>query len=134
MTFNSDTQISWEWMSKHCVGPIRYGELASPIINKYNLSLNPEYGSLGRDVYEFLDGTTISVENKLIDSVICESNFFYKDTNLIGLSIEKVRQILGDEDSVDNDFEDYNCHQFDEYELMIWVDKETGLVDSVSCF
>jgi hypothetical protein len=134
MIANSEKKIHWEWKSIDYVGPIKYGEPALPIIHKYGLSLMPDYGSPGRDVYEFTDGTTISIENGLIDSVMCQSNFFCQGTNLIGLSINEVRPLLGDEDTVDNDFEDHTCFQFDKYELMIWVNKETEKVDSVSCF
>jgi hypothetical protein len=126
--------IRWEWSSIDSVGPIKHAEPALPVIQRYNLLLAPEYGSPDRDVYQFEDGTTMSVEGGLVDSVMCQSNFFYKGTNLIGLSINDVREILGKETKLDDDFEDHTCLEYDDYDLMIWIDKEVGKIDSVSCF
>ena len=94
----------------------------------------PEYGSPEREIYEFADGTTLSVENGLIDSLMCQSNFFFKGTDFIGLSVDEVRHLLDDKGAMDDDFEDHIGFQFDKYELMIWVNKETEKIDSVSCF
>jgi SAM-dependent MidA family methyltransferase len=125
--------IQWDWIPCVSVGPITFGEPALPIIQKYNLPLIPEFGSSEEHVYEFPDRTTIVVENRLIDSISCKSNFFYQGVNLIGLSIEEIRVVLGQEDEVDQ-FEYQTCFDFDELCLQIWTSNETEKVETVSCY
>jgi hypothetical protein len=129
-----EAQITWDWKSKSSIGPIKLGEPATETIYKYSLPIIQEYSDSEEDVYEFPDETTIRVEDGLISSISCKSNFIYRGTNLIGLSIEEIRALLGNEYIVDDDFEEQICLEFDEYSLMIWLSKQTKKVESVSCF
>jgi hypothetical protein len=129
-----EAKIIWDWQSKTSIGPIAIGKPAAAIIQEYNLPFIEEYSDSEQKVYEFPDDTTIRVEDGLIDSVSFKSNFIYENTNLIGVSIENVRALLGDEDTVDDNFEEQICFEFDKYSLMAWVSKSTEKVESISCF
>jgi hypothetical protein len=134
LTKTDEFQIIWNWQSRTFIGPIAIGKPAAAIIQKYNLPFIEEYSDSEQKVYEFPDDTTIRVEDGLIDSVSFKSNFIYKNINLIGVPIENVRTLLGEEDTVDDNFEEQICFEFDKYSLMVWVGKNTGKVESVSCF
>jgi hypothetical protein len=119
----SEAQITWNWKSKTSIGPINLGELATETIHKYNLPLIHEYSDSAQNVYEFPDETTIRVEDGFIESISCRSNFIYKNTNLIGTSIEDIRILLGNEDNIDDDFEEQICFEFDKYSIIVWLNK-----------
>jgi hypothetical protein len=126
--------IKWDWNPKISIGPITFGDLANPAIEKYNLTRTPEYDAPEQETYQFIDKTTIGVEDKIITSISCKQNFFYEDTNLIGASINKIRDLLGIENRIDEDFEEEYCLEFDDYNLIAWINKETDRISAISCF
>jgi hypothetical protein len=131
----NEFEIVWNWSEmKDFIGPIKIGESPEYAIQKYKLIRTPEYEASGQKLYEFEDKSSISVENELINGVECKSNFFYKDTNLIGLSVEKINNLIGWNCSIDDDFEGQICLDFDEYGFMIWINKEFRVVESVFCY
>jgi hypothetical protein len=131
MTKTDEFQIIWNWDSrKTSVGPISFGIPAEVVVQEHNLIRTPEYEALDQELYEFPDGSSISVENGLINGVDCKSNFFYKTTNLIGLSIEDIRSLLGSEDSLD-EFETLISLDFDKYNLVAWLNKDTEKVENI---
>jgi hypothetical protein len=124
-------EIIWNWSDKKdCIGPIRFGVHAESIIQEYKLKRTSEYEASGQELYEFADGSSISVENGLINGVDCKSNFFYRNINLIGMSLEDIRDLFGPEDCLD-EFETLMCLDFDKYNLVVWLKKKTKKVENI---
>ncbi len=131
MTKIDEFKIIWNWDSrKSSVGPIHFGIPVEQVVQEHNLIRTPEYEALDQELYEFPDGSSISVENGLVNGVDYKSNFFYKTTNLIGLPIEDIRNLLGPEDSSD-EFETLISLDFDKYNLVAWLRKETKKVENI---
>jgi hypothetical protein len=127
-------KIKWDWNPNISVGPVTFGELASLTIEKYNLTRTPEYDAPEQETYQFIDETTIGVEDKIITSISCKKIFFYKHKNLIGANINEIKDLLGIENRVDEDFEEEYCLEFDNYNLIVWINKKNDKVSAVSCF
>jgi hypothetical protein len=131
MTKTNKLKITWNWDSKKAsVGPISFGLPAEQVVQEYKLIRTPEYEALDQELYEFPDGSSISVENGLINGVDCKSNFFYKTINLIGLSIEDLRNLIGSEDDFE-EFETLISFDFDKYNLVAWLNKETNKIENI---
>jgi hypothetical protein len=124
-------QIIWDWnLTKNSVGPIIFGTSAESIVQEYKLRRTPDYEAQDQKLYEFPDGSSISVENGLVNGVDCKSNFFYQKMNLIGFSIENLRSFLGSEDCLE-EFETLISLDFDRYNLVVWLEKSTSKVRNV---
>ncbi|CBN57583.1 MULTISPECIES: hypothetical protein [Kamptonema] len=97
-----DNILIWHWQPLVSIGYIHFGEAATPIVTKYNLQkLEPDCKSGDWDTYEFPEcETRIYVENCYIVGVGCYDNLFYQGQNLFGLSLDDIRQILGQEDEI----------------------------------
>jgi hypothetical protein len=122
MNMNNSILI-WDWEPLVSVGSIQFGAPANPIIAKYNLQkLEPDCESADWDTYEFPDtDTRISVENGCIFSFNCYDNFFYKGQNLLGLSLDDIRQILGLEDEIDEMVGTYIPIYYESLGLTLWM-------------
>jgi hypothetical protein len=131
MAKTNEFQMIWSWESKKAsVGSISFGLPAEQVVQEYKLIRTPEYEALDQELYEFPDGSSISVENGLINGVDCKSNFFYKTINLIGLSIEDLRNLIGSEDDFE-EFETLISFDFDKYNLVAWLNKETNKIENI---
>jgi hypothetical protein len=132
---SNNFEIIWNWSeAKNFIGSIKLGEPSETIIQEYRLIRTPEYEASGQELYEFKDKSSISVENELINGVECKSNFFYKKNNLIGLSLEDIHNLIGHDYTIEDDFEELVCIDFDKYGFMIWINKNSGLIESIFCY
>ena len=127
------------------VGPVRFGVDATQLIQNLNLRLvshfdlresHPDLTEIASeadvcwDTYEVSAGATrISVTpDGTVTSVLCCDELFLSGRNLLGLSLEEVRNILGEEDDFD---EEHGALQYDELGITLWLN--TGIVDAATC-
>ena len=82
--------------------------------------------------YEVIkDRTRFYIENGILTSVECSSNFYYKDKNIIGLKESHLKNIFGDEFVVDSSCElDESEISYDKLSMIVWTEK--GIVKSIS--
>jgi hypothetical protein len=130
--------IKWIWHPLFLVGSIKFGELAHPVIQKFKLrKLKRPFKEFYLDSYEFPDcETRIYTENSNINSVGCFDNIYYGDENLFGLTLDEIRNRLGQESEIgetiffdfkDNKFEKTPI-EFDDLSLQLWF--RDGVVES----
>ena len=125
--------ITWEWEPFVSVGPIQFNEPIAPLINQYKLQRKVEYDTPDWEAYEFPeDQTIVNVQEYCVVSVSCYSNFVYKGKNLLGLSLEEIREILGEEYKIDNSMEKQTSVEYDTISLQLWF--EDGVTVSTMCY
>jgi hypothetical protein len=125
--------MTWDWEPLVSVGPVRFGEAANPLIEKYNLQ-RPEFDCDTPDweAYQFSGtDTLINVENSSIISVACHDNFFYKSNDLLGMSLKQIRQILGQEDEIDSMVGTQIPIYYDSLGLILWM--KNDVIVSATC-
>jgi hypothetical protein len=116
--------INWNWKPLISVGPLKFGQPAIPLIKKYNLiALESDCESSDWDTYEFPNSQTrIYVENSYIDSVGCYDNLIYEGTNLLGLSLNEIRSILGNENEIGEVIEMQTPIEYETLGLQLWLE------------
>jgi len=116
-------EIIWNWKPLESVGLITFGEYAPPIVAKYNLDkLYANCKSGDWDAYQFPNTETyVCVENFHIISVGCYDNIFYQDKNLIGLSLDEIRAILGKEDEISEIVGTQIPIEYENLSLILWL-------------
>jgi hypothetical protein len=136
-------EISWDWQPLVSVGPIKFGELAEPAIQKFSLQKQEKpFESFDSDTYEFPNcETRIYVdENQKIEDVGCSDNIYYQGENLFGLTLDEIRLRFGKEDKIgetlyfefeDGDFEEIPV-EFEKLGLQLWL--RDGVVVSAMVF
>ena len=76
------------------VGPFKFGESIDKYISILQFFRYSPPDKFGVCEYESQDGSFfITVRENKIDSIFCYKELFYKDTNLIGLTIEQFKII-----------------------------------------
>jgi len=116
------------------VGPFVFGEPAQPVIEEqgFTRATDPIYNGDPWDTYESPDGeTTVHVEGGVIDSAGCYSELNFGGVNLIGLSFEALRELLGPEDEVGDDISGETPVEFESFGLQVWI--KDGVVESIMC-
>ncbi len=113
----------WKWIPLRSVGFVVFGEDAEEKINQFNLvKLDPPCESADWETYELLaDETRVTVENGKFVSVLCDSNLYYNEKDLIGISIEEIREILGKEDEIEKDVGDEDAVYYYQLGLTLWM-------------
>jgi hypothetical protein len=129
----------WDWQPLVSIGPFRFGESATHLIQEYDLQkLEKPFEEADWCSYEFPDCETriYTNENLEIERVGCFDNIYYRGRNLFGLMLNEVRSILGKEDECgeaimydveDNRFEIFSV-EFEKFSAQIWF--KNGVVDS----
>ncbi|NJK65039.1 MAG: hypothetical protein HC921_22095 [Synechococcaceae cyanobacterium SM2_3_1] len=125
--------LIWDWEPLVSVASIQFGAPASPVITKYNLQkLEPACESADWDSYEFPDtDTRIYVENGCIERFSCYDNLFYKGQNLLGLSLDDIRQILGPEEKIDTMVGASIPIEYESLGLTLWM--EDDVIAGATC-
>ncbi len=115
----------WKLSPLKAVSCVVFGETAETIIERLKLQrLSPDCESATWETYEWsADGTRFIVENGKFISVMCDSNLYYKETNLIGLSIEEVRLIVGKEDEFEEGIGEEDAAYYPEIGLTLWLNQ-----------
>jgi hypothetical protein len=125
--------ISWNWIPLIAVGPVKFGEPVLPLIKKYQLIREPEYDAPGWESYEFpSSGEIVSVEDSSIVNISCYENILYKGKNLLGLSLDEVRFLIGLEDEFGEKIEGQIPVEYFRLGLQIWL--EDSSVVSATCY
>lgn len=126
-------KIIWKLSPLKCVGCITFGENAEKIINHLGLiKLPPDCENATWDTYELsIDGTRFTVENGTFISVVCIKNLIYHRVNLIGLCIDKVREMLGREDSFEDNIGEESALYYPKLGLTLWL--KEGEVVGATC-
>lgn len=126
--------IIWNWEPLVSVGFFKFGQQASPVIKQYNLlKLEPDCEAATWDTYEFPNShTRIYVENSYVDSVGCYDNLFYKGINLLSLSLNEIRKILGKEDEIGESIEMQTPIEYEDKSLQLWL--QNGIIIGGICY
>ena len=121
------------------VGPFKFGENVDKYISILQFFKYSPPDEFGVCEYESQDSSFfITVRENKIDSIFCYKELFYKDTNLIGLTIEQLKIItesnfIGKIDELD--FEDDGIPQFvydfETIGLQVW-EKNSGIVTIIA--
>ena len=127
-----------KWIPMKSVGPFKFGSLIQKYHEKFCLKRIPdEYNEkVGWDVYGISDeDIRIYFEEGKIEAVSCETNCIYKDIDMIGMAIEELINILGNEPDVVGSEElsdgQQEVYDFDKLGLQLWVKK--GIVVAAIC-
>jgi hypothetical protein len=95
----------WHWIPGKSIGPFIFGDPAGPFIRDYDLrKRRPACSIADWDTYEFPGFESwVVVEDGRIAEVHCVDAVEYEGTDLIGLPVSDVRDLLGAENkSEDN--------------------------------
>lgn len=126
--------ISWLWIPGRSVGPFHLGYPVDKFISKYNLVRLEEREYLKEDweTYE-IPGyeTRIHAENSIITNVLCYDSLLYEGRDIIGLTLDEVRLILGTEDDIERDSGLWDAAYYGRLGLTLWI--RDGVVESAAC-
>jgi hypothetical protein len=130
--------ITWEWIPLVSIGSLKFGEPIEPVISKFDLrKLDKPFEEADWNSYEFLGcDKRVYAEDGNITSFGCFDNLYYKGRDLLGLTLNEIRVLFGEEDKIGEtvlfDFEDGEFEEtpveFYEYGLQIWL--RDGVVES----
>jgi hypothetical protein len=120
--------MNWDWEPCRRVGVFEFGADLSNYRDEYELELVPEeYSeSVGWEVYRpQKDDVRVYVENNSIVQIGCFESLLLEGLELIGLPIQKVKQILGMEPD-ENDIlevmdELEQVYEFEQVEAQFWT-------------
>jgi hypothetical protein len=120
--------IDWVWNPLISVGPFHFGAPAQPVIQEYNLELVelPD-GVIDWFTYEIpcLE-SRVYVRDSLIDTVGCYDSLVYKGVDLIGLSTDEAKSIVGDGWIVDDEeIGGQTLIMYENLNLFLWVSDDT---------
>jgi hypothetical protein len=130
--------IEWNWEPLISLGTIYFGEDMNSVVNRLGLELDESSENDDWLKYESTNlGIQVFSEDSKVKRISCFDNLIYKGRNLLGLSLEEVREIVGNETDIDEPLSydpSGNLYitpvYFDELSMIIYL--ENGLVDSIS--
>lgn len=129
----------WNWLPNTCYGPFYFGRTIEEYLNIYQLVLDSDnsgnsewtqYGVPDTEIY-------ISVEDRLVVSIMSFGEFNYKGKNIIGLNKQELDALLeGKKGKIGEsvEYEDgdiQTCFEYSEMGLQVWI--SDNLVVSTSC-
>lgn len=130
-------QSKYLWVPKERLGPIRFGANIQQYVDAGLLSFEPpleELGGIGSFIDEDAsltvtpdDGFPDGPVRWVVEGIECDKSILYKGQELLGLSIEDVVKVLGQEpDQFGEEFEvdDDDIQiigEFDELGLVLWM-------------
>jgi hypothetical protein len=123
-----NNDIDWIWNPLISVGPFRFGAPAQPMIQQYNLELVELPGEV-IDWYTYeipcLE-SRVCVRDFVIDTVGCYDSLIYKGRNLLGISTDEAKAILGDDWIVDDEeIGGQTLIMYENLNLFLWVRDDT---------
>jgi hypothetical protein len=126
--------ICWLWIPGESVGPFRFGEEADRVIKQERLiKLEPDIATADWDTYAVPNcESRVYVKNGKVTAVLCEESLYYKNVELLGLSLDEIRNILGKEDELVENRGLGDAVYYDRtFGLTLWTIE--GLVNSATC-
>ena len=125
--------ISWDWIPGEALGPFRFGEEVDTVIRQYGLRKLDRGGPAEYwDTYEVPSyHSKVTVEGGKIASVLCEDAICFRKTDLLGLPLPQVREVLGQEDEFVENVGLGDAAYYHRLGLTLWV--VNGVVDSATC-
>jgi hypothetical protein len=129
----------WKWIPNVSLGPIEFGGN----IEKYLENIGAKYRSVpddgtGWDEYEIPGiGIFIDVSENLVVSITSYKYFFYGIQNLIGIRVNQLESLLGQEaDEIGMSVEYDNGvvqtpYEYRQFGLQIWSDEDDKIVSAV---
>jgi hypothetical protein len=124
--------IIWDWKPLLSVGPIYFGDPVKKLVENQGLKLMDfDDGITEWDTYQVPNGeTTVHVEDGKVVSVGCYENLYFNGKNLLGLTLDTVRTILGKEDEIGEEIIDKTPVEYERLGLQIWIRNEI-VVDAI---
>lgn len=123
--------LNWEPLVS--VGPFKFDTPIQKYIEPYNLHfVEAADDTVNWDTYATYDEDIyIDTEDSKIVGISCYTNLYYKGINIIGLSLSKVREILGSEDEVGDQLGEKIPIEYYTLSLQLWV--QNGYITNVTC-
>ena len=117
------------------VGPIRFGEPIGRVVRKHRLvKRGKPFEQANWVTFEFPDcETRVYSVDGLVTSVGCYDNCIYKGKDLFGMTLSELRNHLGKETLIDELRGKGAAVEYEELDILVWLDEEDGRVDSVNC-
>jgi hypothetical protein len=137
------SNIIWNWKPLESVGEIKFGIHINELTERYNLHLLEKiYESDEWETYEIPENLTkvYVAKDHRVEDIGCFDNLYYNGKNLLNLTLDEVREILGSEDEVGEAV--YNYYDEEPYEkipvefeslgLQLWFRGEVAVDAMVS--
>jgi hypothetical protein len=126
--------ISWHWTPGTSVGPFRFGDEAAPIIQLHQLvKLKRDSPIVDWDTYEIPDcESRVMVEDGRIARVLCCDAINYMGVDLLGLTLNDARALLGRENQLEENVAVWEV-VLSYYELGLTLYFRGGVVDDAIC-
>ncbi len=124
-------ELHWEPLVS--VGSFKFDELIQKYIDQYDLRFTDAADELlNWDSYSTPDKNVyIDTEDSRIVAISCYEHFFYKEKNLIGLSLNEIRTLLGHESEIGEQIGEAIPVEYDALSLQLWL--KEGYVTNVTC-
>lgn len=124
---------SWEWRPGRSVGPFRFGSDANAVIERFGLcKLEPDCPGAYWETYEIPGHESrISTEGGKISSINCWDRLSYKGFDLLTLTINEARAILGPEEQAESVGEGAMAVYYNSLGLTLWT--SDGKIESATC-
>jgi hypothetical protein len=129
-----DKMTAFEWTPLVSVGLLKFGESLDSIIHEFDLhKLDKPFEEFELDSYEFPnDDKRVYTEDGNIVYVACFDSLYYKGGNLVGLTLDEIRVLFGEEDKIgESTIFDFEGDEYEEipvefygYGLEIWIRDE----------
>ncbi|WP_406697891.1 hypothetical protein V5E97_03465 [Singulisphaera sp. Ch08] len=125
---------SWEWIPGKSVGPFQFGAKARAVIARFALrKLEPACPDADWDTYEIPGREScLSTEDDRISSINCWDHLYYKDSDILTLSRDEARALLGPEEESEPLGEtSLMAVYYHSLGLTLWI--EDGWIKSATC-
>src|SRR5262249_42023944 len=124
----------WEWIPGESVGPFRFDEPASDLIELYDLVRQEvDFPMAYWEIYEIPGWESfISVEDGRVSSVGCWDSCLFEGNELLGMRFTVAREILGPEDGLGEGLGFGYAAYYVRLGLTLWVE-ENGIIESATC-
>ncbi|SIO41454.1 hypothetical protein SAMN05444166_4509 [Singulisphaera sp. GP187] len=125
---------SWEWIPGKSVGPFQLGAEANAVIDRFALrKLETAYPNADSDTYEIPGHESwISTEDDTISSINCWDRLDYKNADILTLSLDEARALLGPEEESEPLGETaLMAVYYHSLGLTLWI--EDGWIKSATC-
>jgi hypothetical protein len=125
--------ISWHWVPGESVGPFHFGDNAEPCIRELRLvKLEPDCSTADWETYE-IPGceSRLYVDDGIITDVLCCDSLIYRDSDLLSLTLDELRILLGREDELQKNFGPWDAVYYHGLGLTVCV--SDGGVATATC-
>ena len=128
---SEDYVLNWEPLVS--VGPFKFDTSIQEYVQPYNLHfIEAADETVNWDTYATSDKNVyIDTEDSKIIGVSCYECLFYKQKNLIGLSLSEIREILGTENEIGTQLGGKIPVEYYALSLQLWI--QNGCVTNTTC-